>query len=119
MFIYNNSNGNLSRNGKLIGIGYSGSGAGLNNPLMDGVVDVGPIPAGEYAIGDFYNDPEKGQLAAHLTPKPGTDTLGRGGFMIHGDNQEMNHTASHGCIIFTHEIRVKMAFSGDEDLLVV
>jgi hypothetical protein len=120
MWTYNSANGNLSRNGELIGTGYSGRGGGLNNPAADGVADVGPIPAGSWIIGDFFDDPGgKGPVVCHLTPAPGTDDLGRSGFMIHGDNQEMNHTASEGCIILPRAIREQIAASGDTDLQVV
>jgi lipoprotein-anchoring transpeptidase ErfK/SrfK len=39
--------------------------------------------------------------------------------MIHGDNATMNHTASHGCIILSHDFRQKISDSGDTSLEVV
>ena len=103
-----------------LGAAYSGNGKGLNNPLMDGVPDVGPIPPGQWQIGEFFDDPGgKGPLVCHLTPAPGTDTLGRSGFMIHGDNQLMNHSASEGCIVAAHFIRQAIATSPDKILSVV
>jgi hypothetical protein len=41
---YKQSTGELDHNGAAIGAGYSGHGAGLNNPAMQNVHDVGPIP---------------------------------------------------------------------------
>jgi hypothetical protein len=37
--------------------------------------------------------------AIRLEPEPGTNVFGRHSFMIHGDNQRHNGTASTGCII--------------------
>jgi hypothetical protein len=103
-----------------LGPAYSGNGQGLNNPLMDGVPGVGPIPAGQWQIGEFFDDiGGKGPQVCHLTPAPGTDTLGRSGFMIHGDNQLMNHSASEGCIIAARFIRDAIAHSGDKIIEVV
>lgn len=118
-WIYNSANGNLSRNGQLVGTGYSGHGDGLDNPAYDGVHNVGPIPTGDWTIGDFFDDPEgKGPVVAHLNPSPLTDTHNRSGFMIHGDNPAMNHSASDGCLIFNRDIRQQIAESGDTDLVV-
>jgi hypothetical protein len=38
---------------------------------------------------------------------------------MHGDNQAMNHTASHGCIIMPHSVRAMVAASNDRTLTVV
>lgn len=49
---YRQSTGELlDANGVVIGVGYSGSPAGKNNPAMQNVVDVGPIPQGTYHVG--------------------------------------------------------------------
>jgi hypothetical protein len=92
---------------------------GLNNVHLESMADFGPIPRGQYSIGPFFDDPEKGPIVARLTPAPGTNDYGRSGFMIHGDNALMNETASEGCIILQHSIRVQIQDSGDKDLLVV
>lgn len=118
-WIYNSANGNLSRNGELVGTGYSGNTAGLNNPAMDDVHNVGPIPTGQWVIGDFFDDPGgKGPIVARLTPGPNTPTFNRSGFMLHGDNPAMDHTASDGCIILSHDIRQQIMESGDTELVV-
>jgi hypothetical protein len=117
VWTYNSANGNLSRDGSLVGTGYSGNHAGLNNPAMDNVHDVGPIPKGSWIIGKFFDDPGgKGPIVAHLSPNADTTTFGRSGFMIHGDNREGNHTASEGCIILPHDVRAAIEASGDYEL---
>src|SRR5262249_6246005 len=45
------SKGTLSQAGKVLARGYSGFERGKNNPAMQGVKDVGPIPIGRYTIG--------------------------------------------------------------------
>lgn len=120
MWTYNSASGALSRLGVIEGYGYSGNGSGLNTPAMAVVPCVGPIPSGEWTIGPFFDDMgDKGPLVCHLTPVFDTDTHDRSGFMIHGDNAAMDHTASEGCIILSHILRQMIADSGDTDLLVL
>lgn len=103
-----------------MGIGYSGNGPGLNNGEMEADHDVGPIPVGRWRIGPPLDPIDHlGPLAMPLTPEEGTDTLGRSGFFMHGDNAAMNHTASHGCIIMGHTIREAVNNGSDRDLEVV
>jgi len=115
---YKQSTGELLHNNIHVANGYSGHSAGLNNPLMQDVPDVGPIPRGTYTIGTFFTHPTKGPLAAHLTPLPGTQEYGRSEFLMHGDNAKMNHTASEGCIIMAHDVRQKVMESKDTQLVV-
>jgi hypothetical protein len=115
---YSQSTGVLIFDGDQIGTGYSGNGMGLNNPTQQNDPDVGPIPQGTYTIGAAFTDPEKGPIVMHLVPAPGNQMFGRDGFLIHGDNQAMNHTASHGCIILGHPIRGDISQSGDRTLIV-
>ena len=78
---------------------YSGSKRGLNNPAMEGVKSVGPIPAGGWLIHrPPYNSPKMGPMCLRLSPV-GHRAFGRSAFLIHGDNRHMNRTASNGCII--------------------
>ena len=104
---------------RLVGTGYSGHGAGINNPAMERDHDVGPIPRGRYMISPFFNDPVKGPIVAHLIPEPDTVDFGRYGFMLHGDNSAGNESASHGCIIMPHGVRAEVDASADHELLVV
>ena len=115
MWQFNITGGELIEpDGTLGGIGYSGYGPGVDNPDDEHIPDVGPIPEGQYTIGTFFDDPGgKGPVVCHLNPMPGTDTLGRSCFMIHGDNSEHNQTASHGCIILARHLREAIRDSGD------
>jgi len=122
MWAYNSNNGKLSRDGVFVGTGYSGHGVGLNDPTMAKDQNVGPIPAGVYAIGEFFDDPNhpgKGPLVAHLIPAPTNEMFGRSGFMIHGNSVTGGFQSSHGCIILAHDLRQQIADSGDTTLTVV
>lgn len=105
-------------------VGYSGFGNGVNNPQLEAVADVGSIPQGKYIIGAFFDDfssrdhTGKGPLVCHLMPNQHA-ALGRSGFMIHGDNAQLNHTASHGCLILARFAREYIQKSGDTDLVVI
>jgi hypothetical protein len=99
--------------------GYSGNGEGLNNPAMQDVHAVGPLPQGSYTILAPHADPKVGPIAMGLAPAPGNEMFRRGDFLIHGDNPQMNHTASEGCIILPHDARVAIGaavLAGDNQL---
>ena len=105
---------------KLIGMGYSGHGPGRNNPGMEAVPDVGPIPHGLYKIGKpecCAPDPPgpHGPYVLPLSPN-GHNACGRSGFLMHGDN--VHHDASLGCIIQLFTTREQVGASGSYDLLV-
>lgn len=115
---YEQTTGNLiDPSGKLIGKGYSGNGADLDNSSDQQIKNHGPIPQGLWTIQTFVDDPGgKGLLVTHLTPAFGTNTFGRTGFMIHGDNSNVNHTASEGCIILAKPLRELISSSTDRTL---
>jgi hypothetical protein len=94
----------LTPDGKPMTIGYSGHGQGLNNPDMEHVVAVGPIPRGLWKMGAPYNSGKVGRLAIPLSPE-GHGAHGRSAFLVHGDNTKGNRSASNGCIIAPHPIR--------------
>jgi len=119
MWIYSQATGRLSLNGEPVGTGYSGKGTGLNNPEMQDTADVGPIPQGTYTIGPAFLDPGKGPVVMRLTPNDGTKDFGRSGFLMHGDNQLLNHSASEGCIVTARGIREVVAASDDRQLTVI
>ena len=103
----------------IYGHGYSGCGDGLNNPALEADAGVGPIPKGRYPIGAPLDPVDHlGPLALSLTPDPANVMFRRSAFFIHGDNAEGNHTASHGCIILDHAIRVQIDASTDKELTV-
>jgi hypothetical protein len=94
---------------------YSGHGRGLNNPGLEAVDKVGPIPAGRYAIGPSFHHPRLGPLTMRLTPINHT-ALGRSGFCIHGDNALGDHSASEGCIVAPREGRLAIDAQTDRVL---
>lgn len=107
-------NGQLVLNGVVVGTGYSGHGIGLNNPEAERDIGVGPIPAGRWIAGTFFDHPHLGPCVSRLIPSsyPKTETYGRTGFFVHGDNSQGNHSASDGCIILAHDLREKIRDSG-------
>jgi len=120
MWHYSQTTGAIvSDDGSIRGAGYSGRGADLDNPAGQGDICEGPIPQGIWDIGPFFDDPGgRGLVVCHLTPEMDTETYGRSGFMIHGDNSEHNHTASEGCIVLARPLREAIATSGDKRLMV-
>lgn len=128
MWTYEQASGKFSQDGVYLVTGYSGwddgdnisePGEGKNNPDMQAVKNIGPIPVGQYTIGPAYDTATHGPIVMRLTPKQGTETFGRSGFLIHGDSLRAPGTASHGCIILPRKIREQVASSGDTDLEVV
>jgi Protein of unknown function (DUF2778) len=105
---------------KLIAVGYSGNGAGLNNASMQNVMDVGPIPQGVYTFGELIpHDPVVGEYAIPLIPDPNNEMFGRSAFFIHGNDPQNDHNASEGCIVLPFTIRQEVWESGDHQLEVV
>lgn len=85
--------------GSVIGPAYSGAPGHVDVATDDGLKALGPIPLGMWQIGTPFDDQHLGPFAMRLTPCDGTETLGRGSFLIHADNAKHNQTASEGCII--------------------
>ena len=122
MITYQQSTGQLrSSTGDSIATGYSGNGLGLNNPAMDNVEKVGPIPAGLWSMVSFTvaNYEDKGPNVIHLSPNEGTDTHGRSGFLMHGDNSKGDHSASEGCIIMPPHARLQAWAEPDKTIEVI
>lgn len=115
---YTRSTGTLSDpDGNIVARnGYSGAGDGRNNPAMENVRNVGPIPRGSYRIGNARHSVRTGAVSMDLTPETGTATFGRSAFMIHGDN--LDHTASTGCVILGRPVREQINRSADKGLIV-
>jgi len=117
---YGQKNGGLLQDGKPVGTGYSGAGEGKNNPAMENVRNVGPIPCGDWTIiGPPVDTPTHGPFALRLEPAAETETFGRDGFLMHGDSIKSPGTASQGCIIMPLPVREQVWNSGDRDLKVV
>lgn len=100
--------------------GYSGRDTyehkGRNNPELEHMPFIGPIPRGKYWICPWYNSQTKGPVVMRLDPE-GHDACCRTGFMIHGDNAK--NDASEGCIVLPRNLREKIARSGDRVLEVI
>lgn len=119
MLTYSQPNGHITIRNTFVGTGYSGHGVGLDNPDKEDMPNIGPIPRGEWEIlrwDDHHG--EKGPQVAVLSPV-GHNAHGRSAFLIHGDTAELNHTASHGCIIASRAIRDALRASGETRLMVV
>ena len=119
MWTYDQLSGALSQDGQFVIKGYSGFGEGKNNPDLENVHDVGPIPKGVWSIGPPHDTTTHGPHVMPLTPLAGTDTFGRDAFLIHGDSVSNPGTASHGCIILPRNIRDRISSSGDGHIEVV
>ncbi|MBY0413695.1 MAG: DUF2778 domain-containing protein [Bdellovibrionales bacterium] len=84
-------------------VGYSGKGAGRNNPSSQGIPFIGPIPQGTYSVGGISSS--RGPNTISLIPDASTRAsiidFGRqpDTFRMHGDNSINDGSASEGCII--------------------
>jgi Protein of unknown function (DUF2778) len=117
---YAQNTGDLQQDGKHASTGYSGANEGKNNPAMDNVPDVGPIPRGDWTIaGPPVDSKDHGPYVLRLNPESSTDTHGRSGFLMHGDSREHPGCASRGCVILPRAVREEVWQSGDRDLEVV
>lgn len=121
MWTYAQKTGALrQQNGKVAGTGYSGFDNGKNNPAMQAIHDIGPIPQGSWIItGPPFNTPQHGPFVLRLLPSRTTNTFERSGFLMHGDSTHAPGTASRGCIIMPRTVREQVWNSGDTDLEVV
>lgn len=120
MWTYKQSTGQLFKSGgALVATGYSGHGEGKNNPSLQSVHDVGPIPRGTYIIHAPINTEQHGPYVLRLEPFAENEEFGRGGFLMHGDSKEHPGEASLGCIIMPRNVREQVWNSGDAHIVVV
>ncbi len=125
MWIYRQSTGVLSRNGRDVAKGYSGRERGRNNPATQAMAGTGPIPCGRWQMVDIYDSATVGPRTITLRAVDATpgddrhDATGRSAFRIHGDSIARPGTASRGCIILPRVTRLEMWQSGDHALEVV
>lgn len=110
-WLYFQTTGELWLDEALIGDGYSGHGVGRNNPVMQAIPNVGPIPVGMYVIGPAYTHPKKGSLVMRLTPMG--HTFGREGFLIFGDTAQPSEPCE-GCML-PHQTRLQISKSDDNE----
>jgi len=97
--------------------GYAGGNCGKNpegrnNPDMQNVQCVGPLPQGLYTLNPPVEGTHLGPFAIPLIPDPANEMFGRGRFYIHGDTTPSGN-ASEGCVILPRAIRGAMSASGD------
>jgi len=125
MWTYIQKTGELLHNGEHVAVGYSGydnpqtGQNGKNNPDLENVPEVGPIPVGQYSIGSPEDTVTHGPFVLPLTPDAANQMFGRDGFLIHGDSVVDPGTASRGCIIMARPVRNEVATSGDRMLEVI
>lgn len=119
MWTYEQVTGRLLHEGDLVATGYSGAGVGKNNPAMQDVHNVGPIPVGNYAIKAPVDTVTHGPYVLALEPAADNEMFGRSGFLMHGDSVVHPGTASEGCIIQARKTRESVWESGDFNLEVV
>jgi len=99
-------------------IGYSGVGSGKNNPSLQCVQDIGPIPTGWYTFDGISDTPAS--YTIKLKPDASNNMCGRSGFLIHADSVQRPGWASQGCIIIDDSIKRKnIANSGVQRLQVI
>lgn len=107
-FLYEQSSGQFAIvNGDFecpLDTGAAGREDGLNNPQMERVRGIGPLPRGQYLMRVVAHS-RFAAPAIQLTFAPETrmETYGRSGFYIHGG------TKSEGCILLQRPTRVIVA----------
>jgi hypothetical protein len=103
----------IAPDGKLLGICIAGlddgdgvlePGEGLNDPSMEKVKGVGPLPAGLYRLGRPFTHPTAGPFTMRLEPLPGTKLYDRSGFLFHG-GRKTAPGVSHGCVVGDRPVR--------------
>jgi Protein of unknown function (DUF2778) len=102
--------------------GYAGGNCGknpegINNPAMQNVKSIGPLPCGLYSFGEPVLQSHLGPFAIPLIPDPSNEMFGRGSFYVHGDTTPSGN-ASEGCVIMPRAIRNAMWASDDHQLIV-
>lgn len=120
MWYYLQASGELLRTTAIVvGTGYAGHGEGKNNPGLQHVANVGPLPCGDYLIEEAHDSLMHGPLCFRLTPDPLNDMFGRDHMMIHGDSIEHPGEASQGCVVMARHIRDFINTSVDRRLRVL
>jgi len=104
-FIYEQSTGRLYYGLSMMGTGYAGAPSGKNNPAMQNVPNVGPLPEGWYTIEPPTNSTHCGQEAFPLRPDAANQMFGRSGFFLHGDDIAHPGAGSDGCIVPSPPVR--------------
>lgn len=107
MLTYRQSTGELFSNaGIKMGAGYAGHGVGRNNPNMQSVKDVGPLPRGFYGMKPPIQDGSLGPDVIVLVQDEENEMFGRSLFRMHGDSAVHPGKASCGCIVLSRGLRM-------------
>lgn len=114
----------MDSSGKILARGYAGGNCGKdpdgrNNPNLQEVPKVGPLPCGIYTMDTPVPQSQLGPFAIPLDPDPTNEMFGRGHFYIHGDRTNEPGCASEGCIILPRQVRERMWASDDHTVIVV
>ena len=124
-WIYAQATGELRYpEGKVVATGYAGGNCGKNpegknNPDMQNVKCIGPLPEGGYTLGLPVPQSHLGPFAIPLVPDESNDMFGRGDFYMHGDRTAAPGSASEGCIIMPRAVRDMVWASSDHRITVV
>lgn len=118
ILVFKQSTGELTVDNGLIGNGWAGNDYnpefnpgrihGKNNPLMQRVHNIGPLPQGFYTLGPWEDHHEGlGPLVAPLVPDGDTEMYGRNGFYCHGPSFDVakQGNESRGCVVTWHNVR--------------
>lgn len=116
MITFHQRSGKTYRDTELIATGWAGQLEGINNPDLQHVANIGPLPRGFYTIGPAYDHPHLGPLTMNLTPDPGNEMYGRDNFRIHGASAHHPEISSKGCIIEPRYARQHIIDIGDRRL---
>jgi hypothetical protein len=127
MWLFKQSTGQIFHDGTLITKGYAGRDyddtgkfvGGKNNPVMQNVKGIGPLPVGFYTMQQPHDSDVVGKYAIPLIPDATNEMFNRASFFWHGDKIKAPGTASHGCIVSDPKTRVSAWTSGDHRVQVV
>ena len=117
---YAQQTGELQQDGKPVSTGYSGATEGKNNPAMENVPNIGPIPRGDWTIaGPPVDSKDHGPYVLKLNPATYDRNPRPQRIPDARRLQRASRSASHGCVILSRAVREEVWQSGDRDLEVV
>lgn len=125
-WLWDQSEGKLYSDTKknLVSSGYSGAGRGKNNPSLQNLQGIGPIPRGKWKMIRVYNSNSVGPFTIELMALDEKlndihEASRRSAFRIHGDSIKNAGNASRGCIILPRAVRERMWKSKDKIIEVI
>jgi hypothetical protein len=123
MWLYLSRSGALLRSlptghREIVAYGFAGRREGLNDPDLQHVKGIGPLPEGLYTIEAPHDSATTGPYTLRLVPHPNNRMFGRSSFAMHGPNKAAPAESSHGCMVFEITRRRLTWESGDHTLKV-